>query len=110
MIRISAIAGIETDPLRTRGQSVDVSRNDSSPVLNSSASTGALFCKALCACGGGCPACQAKSSLNISQPNDPAEIEADQIADKVMRMPDEAISRRQSASSKGNQSIQMKPG
>jgi len=44
--------------------------------------------KAACACGGGCPGCQAKSSdLKVSQPNDPAEIEADQIADKVMRMP-----------------------
>lgn len=45
--------------------------------------------KASCACGGGCPSCQANSgSLKISQPNDPAEIEADQIADKVMRMAD----------------------
>lgn len=44
--------------------------------------------KASCACGGGCPACQAKSSdLNVSQPDDPTEIEADQIADTVMRMP-----------------------
>ena len=42
-----------------------------------------------CACGGLCPSCEAKSgTLNISQPNDPAEIEADQIADKVMRMPE----------------------
>lgn len=42
---------------------------------------------ASCPCGGGCPACQAKSSdLTISQPTDPAEIEADQIADRVMRM------------------------
>ncbi len=48
----------------------------------------AVFRKASCACGGGCPDCQAKSSdLKVSQPNDPAEIEADQIADKVMRMP-----------------------
>jgi len=40
-----------------------------------------------CPCGGGCPACQEKvSGLTISQPTDPAEIEADQIADKVMRM------------------------
>ena len=47
-----------------------------------------LFRKASCACGGGCPACQATSNdLRVSQPNDPAEIEADQIADKVMRMP-----------------------
>ncbi len=48
--------------------------------------------KATCACGGGCPACQAKSNdLKISQPNDPAEIEADQVADRVMRMPDDSV-------------------
>lgn len=46
----------------------------------------ALLRKASCACGGGCSACQAKSSnLKVSQPNDAAEIEADQIADQVMR-------------------------
>ncbi len=46
-----------------------------------------LMRKTSCACGGGCPGCQAKSSdLKISQPNDPAEIEADQMADRVMRM------------------------
>ncbi len=46
--------------------------------------------KASCACGGGCPACQAKSSdLKVSQPNDPAEIEADATADQVMRMPEQ---------------------
>lgn len=45
--------------------------------------------KAGCACGGSCPRCQAKAAdLKVSQPHDPAEIEADQIADKVMRMPD----------------------
>ncbi|MDK2745521.1 MAG: DUF4157 domain-containing protein [Nitrospira sp. BO4] len=44
--------------------------------------------KASCPCGGRCPACQAKTSdLNVSQPNDPAEIEADAVADGVMRMP-----------------------
>lgn len=43
--------------------------------------------KAACPCGGACPTCQAKSqALKVSQPNDPAEIEADQIADRVMRM------------------------
>lgn len=48
--------------------------------------------KASCACGGGCPGCQAKSSnLPVSQPNDASEIEADQIAGKVMRMPAEEI-------------------
>lgn len=49
--------------------------------------------KASCACGGGCPRCQAKSnSLKVSQPNDPAEIEADAIADKVMRMSEKDLS------------------
>ncbi len=47
-----------------------------------------IYRAAACACGGGCPTCQAKSNdLKVSSPNDPAEIEADQIADKVMRMP-----------------------
>ncbi|MFN0140308.1 MAG: DUF4157 domain-containing protein [Pyrinomonadaceae bacterium] len=46
-----------------------------------------IFRKGSCACGGGCPACQAKSSdLKVSQPNDPAEVEADQMAERVMRM------------------------
>src|SRR5580765_5535441 len=45
-----------------------------------------LLRRSSCACGGGCPSCQAKGSLNISQPNDSAEIEADRTADKVMRM------------------------
>lgn len=47
-----------------------------------------IFRKASCACGGSCPACQTKSSnVRISQHSDPEEIEADQVADKVMRMP-----------------------
>lgn len=47
-----------------------------------------------CACGGGCPSCRAKSNeLNVSQPDDPAESEADQIADRIMRMSvDEVLS------------------
>jgi hypothetical protein len=47
-----------------------------------------LFRRSSCACGGGCPACMEKSAkssgLNISQPGDPAEIEADRIADQVL--------------------------
>jgi len=44
--------------------------------------------KASCACGGGCPSCQAKSSdLRVSQLDDPFEIEADRIADKIFRVP-----------------------
>lgn len=47
---------------------------------------------ASCPCGGGCPTCQAKSDhLTISQPDDPAEIEADQVADRIMRMPDDSL-------------------
>ncbi|HEU4477352.1 MAG TPA: hypothetical protein VFR80_02470, partial [Pyrinomonadaceae bacterium] len=44
--------------------------------------------KSSCACGGGCPSCQSGAgNLKVSQPNDAAEIEADAIADRVMRMP-----------------------
>src|SRR5947207_3981190 len=43
--------------------------------------------QASCACGGGCPACRSgHDGLNISLPNDPAEIDADRMADRVMRM------------------------
>jgi len=46
-----------------------------------------VYRKTSCACGGACPACQTKSAdLKISQPSDPAEIEADRIADRVMQM------------------------
>lgn len=46
-----------------------------------------IYRKAACSCGGGCPACQATSSAaKVSRISDPAEIEADQIADRVMRM------------------------
>jgi len=51
--------------------------------------------KAECACGGGCPRCKAQTALTVNQPGDVAEIEADQIADKVMRMPDLFPSDRQ---------------
>jgi len=44
--------------------------------------------KEACACGGGCPPCAARSNdLRVSQPNDPAEIEADNIADRVLSAP-----------------------
>jgi hypothetical protein len=47
-----------------------------------------LLRKSSCACGGGCPSCQSGAGkLKVSQPNDAAEIEADAIADRVMRMP-----------------------
>jgi len=47
-----------------------------------------LFRSSTCACGGSCPVCRAKSGgLKISQPNDPSEIQADQIAGRILRMP-----------------------
>lgn len=39
-----------------------------------------------CACGGGCPRCQAKSDLTIGAPDDVYEREADAVAERVMRM------------------------
>lgn len=49
-----------------------------------------LMRKASCACGGGCPSCS--SGLKVSSPGDAAEIEADRIADSVMRMPSDTVS------------------
>lgn len=49
--------------------------------------------KSSCACGGSCPHCSAKSAgpgLQISQPSDSHEVEADRAADQIMRMPDGA--------------------
>lgn len=39
-----------------------------------------------CACGGGCPRCQAKSALKVGAPDNAHEREADAVADRVMRM------------------------
>lgn len=54
-----------------------------------------------CACGGGCPRCQSipliQAKLAVSRPGDPYELEADRMADRIMRMPAPAV-RRQSAS------------
>lgn len=51
--------------------------------------------KADCACGGGCPTCESdlpiQTKLAVSQPGDRYELEADQIADRVMRMPAAAL-------------------
>ena len=56
------------------------------PPLTTSGNT--FYRKSSCSCGGGCPACQSRAGeLKISQPTDAAEIEADRIADQVMRMP-----------------------
>ena len=45
----------------------------------------AMFRKASCPCGGGCPSCSvASTGLKVSSPADVAEVEADRIADRVM--------------------------
>jgi hypothetical protein len=51
-----------------------------------------------------------QAKLSISQPNDPYEEEADEVADEVMRVPDGAFSGQHPAISKGSGGIQMKPG
>lgn len=45
-----------------------------------------LLPKTSCACGGGCPSCrESAGDLRMSAPNDLVEIEADRVADSVMR-------------------------
>ena len=44
--------------------------------------------KAGCSCGGGCPAC---TSLSVAPAHDPAELEADRVADQAMRMAEPAF-------------------
>jgi hypothetical protein len=66
--------------------------------------------KASCACGGGCPACQSKSSdLKVSNPDDAAEIEADRVADQVMRMMDTSAHRPAGRISGHEPNVQRKP-
>lgn len=47
-----------------------------------------LLRKSGCSCGGGCPACK---SLSVAPAHDPAELEADRVADQVMRMPEPPV-------------------
>ncbi len=61
--------------------------------------------KPACACGGGCPRCLeeglaagVQTKLQISTPGDAFELEADRVADQVMRMPDPFSSSESSAS------------
>jgi hypothetical protein len=61
-------------------------------LLEAFAGSGMLQRKPACACGGGCPRCQAASSkLNIGAPDDQYEREADAVADRVMRIADSAV-------------------
>ncbi len=80
------------DTLHKRHRDIDVFGLTSLNFAPISLSSSPIQRKASCACGGGCPSCAIKnneksSDLKVSQPNDAAEIEADRIADTVMRMP-----------------------
>jgi hypothetical protein len=57
--------------------------------------------KSICPCDGGCPRCQGviQPKLNIGQPHDKYEQEADRVADQIMRMPEP-----------GGSSVQRKTG
>ncbi len=58
-----------------------------------------------CACGGGCPRCEAASpvqaKLAVSQPGDIYEQEADRVAEQVTRMPGRVVQRACGACAKG---------
>jgi hypothetical protein len=83
-------------------------RRDDSSVLPIHSAIDPQTISRQCACGGHCPACQAKSSdIKISQPNDSAEIEADRIADNVMRAP--AGKTMPAANSGGENTLRRKP-
>jgi hypothetical protein len=66
----------------------DVADFTAEPLAAVSNAASPLLRKAACACGGGCPSCKSGAgNLKVSHPSDAAEIEADRIADRVMRMP-----------------------
>ncbi len=65
-----------------------------------------------CACGGGCPRCQGdlaiQTKLELGEPGDKYEQEADHIADQVMRMPEPGL-RRQVNEEEEEELLQTKP-
>ena len=75
---------------KRRHNSPMVSRRYSHLALPVTVAPGLIQTKS-CACGGGCPRCQDKLSiqpkLKVGQPNEKYEQEADRVADTVMRMP-----------------------
>ncbi|HEY6236974.1 MAG TPA: DUF4157 domain-containing protein, partial [Candidatus Elarobacter sp.] len=48
--------------------------------------------RAACACGGGCPRCAVRPKLAVGASSDPAEREADRLANQVMRAPRSDVS------------------
>ena len=84
MERLAASNKAEPARNKTRGAFSNLENAD--PAYGKSVFPDRLYRKASCACGGGCPACLAGSgSLKISQPGDQAEVEADRVADEIMR-------------------------
>ena len=80
--------------------------------------TGMPLLQRKCACGGGCPRCQAEQDLEealpiqtkvkISQPGDKYEQEADRIAEQVMRMPEPRVSESETTAQVRKETIQTK--
>src|SRR5690242_991240 len=72
----------------------------SEPLMASSMHPEQISRKPSCSCGGGCPSCNAgRDGLKVSQPHDPAELEADRVAANVMSMPSSGSTRRSAISS-----------
>ena len=86
----------------------------------SSLSTGNVLLqrKPACACGGGCPRCQAErdlekilpiqTKLKISQPGDKYEQEADRVAEQIMRMPEPTVPESETTAQAGKETLQTK--
>ena len=82
-----AHAPVEATPAKSRPAPPSTSRPR--PPIPALSDGVVLQRKSACACGGGCPGCQsATSNLTIGEPDDAYELEADHVADQVMRMPD----------------------
>ena len=85
-----------------------------SPWSTSSVGVGPMI-QRKCACGGGCPSCEAETDklkvqtkLAISSPGDAFEQEADAVADQVMRMPEPASHSQLNTSAPNHQQPQIK--
>ena len=84
MLRTSLSMQMKTDEYSARFHRAEPVKTADSDLLGGSK----LLRKSACSCGGGCPSCQSSAgNLRVSQPHDTSEIEADRIADRVMRMP-----------------------
>ncbi len=64
-----------------------------------------------CTCGGGCPRCDtAQAKLKVNQPGDRYEMEADRVAEQVMRMPEPDMQRHEDEEKEEDEDLlQAKP-